>query len=46
MVENIEATQASSFAGTAPIPPSRPFDLGTIPGAGTQISGPRQASAR
>jgi len=46
MVENIEAAPANGFTGTAPIPPSRPFDLGTIPGAGTQISGPRQASAR
>jgi rare lipoprotein A len=46
MVEDIEATPAKGFTGTAPIPPSRPFDLGTIPGAGTQISGQRQASAR
>jgi rare lipoprotein A len=46
MVEDIETAPAKSFTGTAPIPPLRPFDLGTIPGAGTQISGPRQASAR
>ena len=31
-------SNALSFAGAAPRPPSRPFDLGTIPGAGTPIA--------
>ncbi len=34
----------NAFAGTAPMPPSRPFDLGTIPGAGSMISAPKQAA--
>ncbi len=29
----------------APTPPSRPFDLGTIPGAATPIGGPRRQTA-
>jgi rare lipoprotein A len=33
----------TTFAGTAPLPPTRPFDLGTIPGAGVAI-GQRQAN--
>jgi rare lipoprotein A len=35
-----------AFSGNAPMPPSRPFDLGTIPGAGSQISATKQASYR
>jgi rare lipoprotein A len=46
MVENIETPPSKTFSGNAPLPPSRPFDLGTIPGAGSQISGPRVASYR
>lgn len=35
------------FAGSAPLPPARPFDLGTIPGAGVPIAaGTRQANLR
>ena len=33
------------FLSAAPLPPSRPFDLGTIPGANVPISGPRAARA-
>jgi rare lipoprotein A len=46
MVEEIEAPAGKTFTGTAPIPPSRPYDLGTIPGAGSLISGPKSASSR
>jgi rare lipoprotein A len=46
MAEEAAVTPAKTFTGTAPVPPSRPFDLGTIPGAGSQISGPKQAWAR
>ena len=35
-----------AFTGTAPMPPSRPFDLGTNSGAGSMISAPRQAAYR
>ena len=31
---------AASMPTNVPIPPSRPFDLGTIPGAGVPIAGP------
>jgi len=34
-----DSAPASHFAGrTAPLPPARPFDLGTIPGAGVPIA--------
>jgi len=36
----------NTFTGPVPLPPSRPFDLGTIPGAGSQITGSRQAAYR
>ena len=31
----------TAFAPTAPLPPSRPFDLGTIPGAGVPVAAAR-----
>jgi rare lipoprotein A len=46
MVEEIETPPAKTFSGSAPLPPSRPYDLGTIPGAGSMISASRQASSR
>ncbi len=46
MAEEAVAPPGKPFAGTAPIPPSRPFDLGTIPGAGSQISGPGKTAYR
>lgn len=45
--ERTEAESATPSAPTraalasAPLPPARPFDLGTIPGAGVPIAGPR-----
>jgi rare lipoprotein A len=41
-VPPIPPQRAVAFSGTAPLPPTRPFDLGTIPGAGVPIG--RQAS--
>jgi rare lipoprotein A len=38
LVEEIATPADKPFIGKAPLPPSRPFDLGTIPGAGSQIS--------
>jgi len=38
MVEEIAAKPSGRMAGNAPLPPARPFDLKTIPGAGAQIS--------
>jgi hypothetical protein len=46
MAEEAAMPTGKTFTGTAPIPPSRPFDLGTIPGAGSMISAPRQAAYR
>ncbi len=47
MAEEAAVPPGKPFTGTAPLPPSRPFDLGTIPGAGSLISGPsRQAASR
>lgn len=39
------APQERTPMAAAPLPPSRPFDLGTIPGANVPISGPRAARA-
>lgn len=36
-----QAAAPSKPLAAAPLPPSRPFDLGTIPGAGTPIAGAR-----
>ena len=34
---NFVAAEAASAVGHVPLPPERPFDLGTIPGAGTPV---------
>ena len=39
--EGAPEVAASKPLASAPLPPSRPFDLGTIPGAGTPIAGRR-----
>jgi hypothetical protein len=39
------AVQSSVMPSRAPLPPSRPFDLGTIPGAGEPIAAPRRRQA-
>jgi rare lipoprotein A len=47
--ENLPAGAVSlvqtTLPAAAPLPPSRPFDLGTIPGAGVPIAAPRPRQA-
>jgi rare lipoprotein A len=41
----LQATAFAAPAGRAPMPPNRPFDLGTIPGAAVPIAASRPAAA-
>lgn len=42
--EAVETVAPRPALAAAPLPPARPFDLGTIPGAGTPIAGHRTAA--